>query len=186
LYGAFLWAHRALNSPNWRFSARADSAGEREGLNVFFPWECLRPLLQGYPAYIIPDKVIVDPKALVNYLEANRVTRLLTTPNLIEHILDYPGLDVGRKLKALRFWFLQGEAAPATTVHKMMERVPNAELWNIYGTWEVLNVSYARLDRRITWSKFAPVGKAMLNVTCYLLDEAQRIRPGLPGVVKCP
>ena len=60
MYGAFLWAHRALNSPNWRFSARADSAGEREGLNVFFPWECLRPLLQGYPAYIIPDKVIVD------------------------------------------------------------------------------------------------------------------------------
>ena len=31
--------------------------GEREGFNVFFVWECLRGLISGTPAYIIPDEV---------------------------------------------------------------------------------------------------------------------------------
>ena len=34
----------------------------REGLNVFFAWECLRAILQGKTAVIIPDELILDPK----------------------------------------------------------------------------------------------------------------------------
>src|SRR5215470_15228930 len=32
-----------------------------DGMNVFFGWECLRPLLQGKPAVVIPDDRIFDP-----------------------------------------------------------------------------------------------------------------------------
>ena len=48
------------------FVARIDmlpySEGDREACNVFFAWESLRPLLAGYPLYIIPDVTILDPK----------------------------------------------------------------------------------------------------------------------------
>ena len=151
------------------------SAGDREAFNVFFQWEALRPLLQGYPCYVIPDDTIIDPKKLVNYLEANHITRLMTTPNLLEHILDYP-IDASRKLRNIRVWLMQGEALPATAVHKFQAKVPQAQIWNVYGAWECLNISYGLLDYKID-GLIAPVGKAMINVTCYLLDEALQIIP---------
>ena len=149
------------------------SAGDREAFNVFFQWEALRPLLQGYPAYVIPDDTIIDPKKLINYLEANQITRLMTTPTLLEHILDH---DVSRKLKNIRVWLMQGEALPATAVHKFQASVPQAQMWNVYGAWECLNISYGLLDYKID-GLIAPVGRAMVNVTCYLLDEALGIVP---------
>jgi hypothetical protein len=33
----------------------------------------------------------------------------MTTPNLLEHILEHPGLHFGRSLATVRAWLLQGE-----------------------------------------------------------------------------
>eukprot|EP01052_Picozoa_sp_SAG31_P035159 SAG31_NODE_4206_length_3474_cov_2.060741_1_plen_580_part_01 len=153
------------------------TAGDREGFNVFFIWEALRPLLAGYPAYVISDEIILDPRKLVKFIEENRITRLMTTPNLLEMILEHPGLNLARQLQSVRFWYVQGEPAPASLVGKFTEKVRTTQLYNIYGTWECLNVTYGLLTVDSIESKFAPVGVPQHNVTVYLLDEDMNVVP---------
>lgn len=167
-----------------RFDLTPYNPGEREGLNVFFVWECFRPILQGATAYIIPDEVIVDPRALVNFLHENKVTRLQTTTQLIEAVLEHPGLDLATKLKNIRYWYQCGEPVPARVVAKWTDVLGKQHrLVNCYGSWEALDHSVAFLDSPIqSGSKFAPVGLPLPSVNIYVVDEDLRLLPsGCPG-----
>jgi acyl-CoA synthetase (AMP-forming)/AMP-acid ligase II len=41
---------------------------EREGLNMFFAWECVRAVMFGSTSVIIPDSLIFDPPKLMRYV----------------------------------------------------------------------------------------------------------------------
>ena len=66
-------------------------------------------MLPGLPLYVIPDKTIYDPKQLCDFLETNRITRILFTPSLLEAILDCDTVDMQKAFKSLRsvsgFWW---------------------------------------------------------------------------------
>ncbi|WKB55889.1 type I polyketide synthase [Eleftheria terrae] len=172
------------------FLARQDlypyQAGEREGMNVFFAWECLRPLMFGLAAVIIPDAVIFDPPRLLAFLEQERITRLVVTPSLLETVLDAPGLTdrFADSLLALRTCFLMGEVVPARLVEKAARRLPSTlRLVNAYSTWESLDVAYAELlPPPAGLGDCAPVGHVMPGCTVAVLDEAGRPVPqGVAG-----
>ena len=38
--------------------------------------------------YIIPDNVIYDPTALCQFIQKNKITRVLFTPSLLQTIID--------------------------------------------------------------------------------------------------
>ncbi len=167
-----------------RFDMTPYEPGEREGLNVFFIWECFRPILQGATAYIIPDEVIVDPRALVKFLHENEITRLQTTTQLIEAVLDHPGLDLTSKLEKIRYWYQCGEPVPARVVAKWIDVLGEQHrLVNCYGSWEALDHSVAFLDSPVlSGSKFAPVGLPLPSVNIYIVDEELQLLPsGCPG-----
>jgi len=115
----------------------------------------------------------------------------MTTTQLVEAILEYPGLDVASKLQSIRCWLLEGEPVPARVVNKWLTEVGEDHgLHNVYSTWESLDLSYSLLDQVITSSKFAPVGRPMKNVVIYLMtgegDEpnSREIVPtGCPGEI---
>ena len=171
-----------------RFDLVPYHEGEREALNVFFVWECLRPLLKGATAYIIPDDVIFDPKRLANFIHEHCITRLMTTTQLLEAILEYPGLNVASRLDSIRYWYLEGEPVPARVVNKWLAELGDGHgLYNVYSTWESLDCSYAHLNQEILTSKFAPIGLPIKNVTVYLMtgeDDSRQIAPlGSPGEI---
>lgn len=105
--------HRgAVNSYYWRYQHHPYVAGEREACNVFLVWEVIRPLLQGYPAFVIPDDVIFDPWRLVDFLEKYEITRVLFTPSLLEQVLNTSGLDLTHRLNSLKIVWLNGKSYP--------------------------------------------------------------------------
>eukprot|EP00911_Craspedida_sp_UC1_P002630 UC1_evm1s1937 len=164
--------------------------GEREGLNVFFAWECLRAVIYGATAVVIPDDIIFDPPRLLRFVRERAITRLMITPSLMQALLDFPGLDHKALMAHMRLWFLEGEVVPMRVVHDFCARAsPGVALVNAYSTWESVDVSYADLTDpktrvRNTVSKFAPCGTAMPGVQIYVVDEAQQIvKRGLPGEV---
>ena len=131
-----------------RFDLYPYAQDEREGVNVFFAWECLRPLLRGHPSVIIADSVIFDPPRLAKLIEEKRITRLVTTPSLLESVLDHPGLAAGlpARLRHMTAWLLMGEVTLARVVEKAARAFPpHVKLVNIYSTWECLDVAYADL-----------------------------------------
>ncbi|WP_431825738.1 alpha/beta fold hydrolase [Burkholderia sp. F1] len=150
--------------------------GEREGLNVFLAWECLRPLMFGLPAVVIGDDVIFDPPRLVALLRQERITRLVVTPSLLESVLDFPGIAAQLRdaLAHMSAWFLMGEVVPQRVVDKARAAFPpSVRLVNAYSTWESLDVCYADLlpSRTDAGSQRVPIGRPLPGCALAVLDE---------------
>ncbi|MGM1059837.1 alpha/beta fold hydrolase [Saccharothrix sp. Mg75] len=148
----------------------------REGLNAFFAWECLRPLLEGRSAVVVPDDHIFDPVRLVDTLEGFGITRAVVPPSLFESLLDHPvvGPTLVDRLAHMEAWFLMGEVVPARVVDKAAALLPpHVRLVNSYSTWECLDVSFADLLPRpagaVPRSAFAPVGRVLDGSAAVLL-----------------
>lgn len=169
-----LCPHRgAVNSYYWRYNHTPYLENEREACNIFLVWEVIRPILQGYPAFIIPDETIYDPRKLVAFLEEHAITRVLFTPSLLEQILNTPGLDIENRLSHLHIVWLNGEVVPTALQARFFEHLPQARLLNDYSISECHDVcthDLADLDPALS-PKYAPLGLPMSNVTIYLLDE---------------
>eukprot|EP01052_Picozoa_sp_SAG31_P018909 SAG31_NODE_1358_length_8643_cov_11.893375_5_plen_937_part_00 len=157
--------------------------GEREAYNVFFVWECLRGLIKGFPAYIIPDETVLDAKKLVTFLQTNQITRLMTTPNLLGSVLHHPGLDIASKLGHMSTWFLEGEAVPARLIDDWVAVLPHVRLVNVYSSWESLDATYKTLSEPVK-TRFAPVGVPIANVSVLVLDsKGEAVPRGMRGEI---
>ena len=67
---------------------------------------------------------------------------------------------------------------PTSLVAKCLAKVPSGRFFNVYGTWECLNVTYAELtDRAEDGEKFASIGLPQDCVTVYVLDEHMQVVP---------
>ncbi|MBS9782304.1 MAG: SDR family NAD(P)-dependent oxidoreductase [Arcobacter sp.] len=179
--------HRgAVNSYYWRYNYYPYEQNEREACNVFFVWEAIRALLQGFPTYVIPDSSIYDPWKLVSFLEEHKITRVLFTPSLLEQILNTPNLDLTNRLSSLKIVWLNGEVVPTVLRDRFFEVLPDCKLLNDYSvseTHDICTYDLALLDKRYS-PKFSSVGKAMSNVRVYLLDEEQKPVPqGVSGEI---
>ncbi|KAL3928627.1 MAG: hypothetical protein SGPRY_002309 [Prymnesium sp.] len=153
---------------------------EREGVNVMFVWEAVRPLCFGQAAVVIPDRVILDATLLAPFLAEHAVTRVLSTPSLLATFLEVSGMSLpsaprsdpsaalGDRLPRLRLWTVCGEVVPASLVHRTRESLPSVRLVNSYSSWEGSDVSLATLQPS-SGDRFAPVGNLIPGVGCAVL-----------------
>ena len=166
-------------------------AQEVEGLNTFFVWECLRPLYRGITACCIPDALILDPKGLVAFIQTHSITRLLTTPSLLNQVLEYPDLNLRDDLSHMHAWMLMGEVVsqPQRLVEQVRKAMPHVRVVNLYSTWESCDIATATLyspscPERTLAGISAPVGHVQLGVEVFLLDKRMRPTPfGSPGTI---
>ena len=70
-----------------RFAMSGYQPGCRVACNVFFVWECLRPLLRGGAVVVVGDDIVFQVEELAKYLELKKVTEMLFTPSLLETLL---------------------------------------------------------------------------------------------------
>ena len=172
--------HRApVRSYLWRFGLVDYGAGDVVGCNVFFIWEMIRPLLKGGAVCPIPDDVIYDPAALVDYLEEHGVTEVLFTPSLLEAVLDGGGEDLGRKLSALRTLWLNGEVVTKTLARRALGLLPEKRIFNLYSISEAHEISAGELETLLASadSTYCPVGEPADPEKLYVLDEDARPVP---------
>jgi len=163
----------AVNSYWWRFVHLPYGADEREACNVFFVWEVLRPLLQGRPAYVIPDDVIFDPRRLIAFLDEHAITRVLFTPSLFEQVLAALPEAAGA-LPALRMVILNGEVVSVALRDKARTKLAHVALVNDYSISECHDVTTSDISevRLAVTTRYVPAGRVMANVRVYVLDEA--------------
>ncbi|MCH9807192.1 MAG: SDR family NAD(P)-dependent oxidoreductase [Alphaproteobacteria bacterium] len=172
--------HRgAVNSYWWRYRHLPYHGSEREACNVFFVWEVLRPLLQGQPAYIIPDDTIFDPRRLIEYLGSNAITRVLFTPSLLDQILSAGGAALAKQLPDLRTVILNGEVVTTSLARRFANALPGVALINDYSISEchdvaTLDATNAAADAH---GRYLPVGAPMSNVSIYVLGRSREPVP---------
>ena len=169
--------HRApAVSYDWRFRTLSDYApGDVVACNVFFVWECLRPLMRGGAVLPVPADVIYDGERLTAMVDRFGVTEILFTPSLLENmLLSVDAKDVRSRFGKVKTIYLNGEVVSLALRKKVIDCLPAVRLLNLYSISECHEVAALDLtapDVDLSASdKFCPVGYPS-NEYCYILDE---------------
>jgi amino acid adenylation domain-containing protein len=137
-------------------------------------WELLGALLQGLPTIVVGDEQVRDLQAFVQTLQHHRVTRLWLVPSLLRELLRVP--DLRRRLPTLRFWVASGEPLPRDLVEEFESRLPDADLYNLYGTSEVWDATWCKVS--VTGASGpVPIGRSIANTQAYVLDDLMQPVP---------
>jgi len=168
--------HRApAVSYEWRFRTLSDyGQGDVVACNVFFVWECLRPLMRGGTVLPVPADDIFDGERLTSQIERFNVTEILFTPSLLENMLLTVDLkDVRSRLKTVRQIYLNGEVVSLALRKKVIDSLAEVRLLNLYSISEchevaALDLTASDLDLSSS-DKFCPVGYP--STPCYIVDE---------------
>ncbi|MGE3189345.1 MAG: amino acid adenylation domain-containing protein, partial [Vicinamibacterales bacterium] len=136
-------------------------------------WETFGPLVCGVPLVVLPDPVVRDARALVERLAAERVTRVVLVPSLLDAILDLP-VDLATPLAALRLAVSSGEPLRPALARRCLDRLPGLTLLNIYGTSEVsADATCAEVHAGLI-DDVVPAGTPIDNVAVYVLDRGRQ------------
>ena len=147
-------------------------------------WEVWGPLLQGIPVVVVPEETSRDPRALLQLLAAQRVTRLWLVPALLRGMLAILEDDgkLRERLSELRFWVSSGEALSPQLADEFARLLPEATLYNLYGTSEVWDATWHDPRRDKVWPDHSSIGRPIDEVQAWVLDGANRPAPiGVPG-----
>jgi len=176
--------HRAaVLSYDLRFGVSNLHPGDRVACNVFFVWECLRPLLRGATVIIVPDESSYDPVALIELLITKNVTETLMTPTLLATVISRH-MNTGERLPDLKTLWFNGEVVRTDLTKRAMDALPNTRLLNCYSASETHEIACGDIREMLKGSNAAvcPVGPPIVPQYTYVIAESgERLGPGSIG-----
>lgn len=146
-------------------------AQERVACNIFFMWECLRPLIRGACCYIIPDQIVYVPQKLAQYLHDHKITETLFTPSAFQRLLrSCPSQFLQQSFSYLRTIWLNGEVVTGDLLDEARQILPSTiRLLNTYSICECHDVShFDTAEYSSHTGDICPVGYASLGTKAYV------------------
>jgi amino acid adenylation domain-containing protein/non-ribosomal peptide synthase protein (TIGR01720 family) len=140
--------------------------------------EMFTPLLGGALLKIVPEETARDAGALVDFLRAESVTRIVLVPSLLRVMLE--GERANDALGKLRIVVTSGEALSVDLANLAKKAIPHAALLNFYGSTEIAaDATWCDLTRRGI-SDAVSIGKPIANMRAYVLDND--MKPSAIGI----
>lgn len=130
-------------------------------------------LASGGTLVMPPARVEQDIEHLRSIITRQEITHTLLIPSLYRLILESSSRN---ELDCLKVVIVAGEACDAGLVAGHYERFPTTSLFNEYGPTEACVWSTVHLTS-ISDVGFVPIGRPVLNTTCYILDQRRRLLP---------
>lgn len=131
-------------------------------------------LRAGAAVYLIPQKLFMSPKKLLQYLSDHCVTTLMWVPTAYRLVAQFDALSKVKPpcLKKLLF---SGEAMPVPVYKYWRGYYPDAEFIQQYGPTEITGACTTyRIMREYADDETIPIGKSFPNTGILLLDEDER------------
>jgi len=116
-----------------------------------------------------------DARALVELIEAHRVTTFFGVPALFRFIAVLPDLE-RYDLKTLRLIAYSGSRMPPETIKRLRRLFPNAALHNFFGLTETTSMTHVLPDADAD-TRPGSIGKLLPHVSQRILDETGRAVP---------
>jgi amino acid adenylation domain-containing protein len=175
--------HRGIvNTLRWRLKQFPMGPGDHVMHTIAFDFDAsvcatFAPLIGGACLHLPEPGAHRDPGRVVETAAREGVTHLLQPTALLRVLLDARGLE---ECTSLRQLFCGGEALSAETQNRLFERLPKAELANLYGPTEISVDATFWACRR--GHPVVPIGVPPANVQVYVLDARRQPVPiGVPG-----
>ncbi len=142
-------------------------------------------LATGGTLFSITNEQVANPKQLYQALAASGVTAWVSTPSFAQMCLAEKTFNEKMLPHVRRFLFC-GETLPPQVASQLLDRFPDAQVWNTYGPTEA---TCATTSLRITREILAqysplPVGHAKPGTNILIIDQAgEALREGERGEV---
>ena len=138
----------------------------------------------GLTCHILPKKLFLFPKLLIEYLNAHGVTALQWATSAF-HLVAASGVLEKYRPEKIRKVLLGGETLLARDVNLWRAALPGAQYYNLYGPTEAtVDALWYRVDREFADHEAIPAGRPCANKDVFLLDEhRQPVKPGQPGEI---
>ncbi len=122
--------------------AKYVSPGDRLGLNMWLTCYVFYPPLLGATSVVVPDAVVMNPRAFAEFVKSERLTQLMVTPSLLEGLIGLgPALTEG--FGGLHTLWISGEALPGPLWESAASLLPHVRFLNLYGINETGDVGIA-------------------------------------------
>jgi amino acid adenylation domain-containing protein len=138
--------------------------------------------LAGATTCIVPDGAAIFPIEIARFIAANRITVWYSVPSILTALVTRIRL-AEHDLSSLRLVLFAGEVFPVKYLRALMEAVPNAEYWNLYGPTETNVCTYHKVERPAAdRDEPVPIGKAIEGVEVFAVDaDGREVVPGGAG-----
>ena len=135
--------------------------------------ELFWPLTNGSTLVIAAPGDHRDPARLMDVIRTHGVTTIHFVPSMLQAFMAH---DVAAHCASLKRIICIGEALPASVTHDVLQRLPQVDLYNMYGPTEAaIDVTswLCRPDDVLN----VPIGRSVSDTRAYVLDAALRLVP---------
>lgn len=145
-------------------------------------WQTLTAPLFGACVEIIGDSLVKDPQALLQVIQARRVSLLEPVPALLQAMLESQS-EQPTALPHLRWVLPTGEALPVATAQEWFRHYPHIPLMNAYGPAECSDdVAFQPLHEAPAQGSSVAIGRPTANAELYVLGhDLQPLPAGIVG-----
>lgn len=137
---------------------------------------------------LVPHGLSSFPKSVVDFIEHNRINTWYSVPSILIQLVLHGNLEK-RKLPCLRQVLFAGEVFPPKYLHKLMELIPHATYYNLYGPTETNVITYHKVTDPPAEDKPIPIGILCDGVESFIVNESgSLVGKGEKGelYVSCP
>jgi amino acid adenylation domain-containing protein len=142
-------------------------------------------IMAGGTVVLVPEKLSIFPIQLVKLLEAERITVTYMVPSILSLMVNYGKLN-NHDLSALRLVLFAGEVFPIKYLRQLVEAIPHAAFYNLYGPTETNVCTYYKVqphDVEPERTQPVPIGVACENMEVFAVDSDGQVvsEPGVEG-----
>ncbi|MGH2740446.1 MAG: amino acid adenylation domain-containing protein [Actinomycetota bacterium] len=130
---------------------------------------------------LVPSEVALFPVQLAAWIDEQQISVWYSVPSALSMLVDRGRLEPGA-FPRLRTVLFAGEVFPKKFLRRLMQLVPHARFYNLYGPTET-NVCtfHAVRSSEVDDSSEIPIGKAISDVEVFAVTERDRV--AAPGEV---
>jgi len=139
----------------------------------------------GGTVVLVPEKLSIFPIQLVRFLQDEAITMTYLVPSILTLMVNY-GKLASHDLSKLRAVLFAGEVFPIKYLRQLVEAVPHAGYYNLYGPTETNVCTYYKVqpdDLEPERTQPVPIGVACENMEVFAVDEQGNLvnKPGQEG-----
>jgi len=132
------------------------------------------PLITGCKTVIVPKTLFKTPLKIAEYVHQKEITLLYWTTAMYTVVYDFKIFD-DLKPDRIKNVFFAGSVMQPKVFYYLRDNIPNAMFAQHYGTTETIGCTYYVAQPGKNYDNGVPVGKAIINRRCFLIDEENKL-----------